>query len=332
MAGSEWISAEGEIEFDTVVELEAFLAKEGLSGSFEVRLNSGGGDLSGGLRLGEFFRQHEFSTVAGSTSAPNEYGHHERLPGRCVSAASLAFIGGKHRDANAGEVGVHQFYDYHAFMNPDLKVFGAREMSEHQNLNALLVNYAIQMGVDPRFVAAGSATVPEEMHFFSTQELDDYHIRWMPWEYEPWQLLPRAGGIVARSATRDRSEWAELLAIPSLTLRIEALVALDMEAALSQAGFVVEGIVDTESDAITEAQRLGPDVVLMDIALREGSGIAAAHAIGNSACIIFVSGNSDQRTLEEAGTTPAAAFISKPFTAESLARQVKAACYKHDRE
>lgn len=116
------------------------------------------------------------------------------------------------------------------------------------------------------------------------------------------------------------------VAIRVLIVEDEALVALDMEAALSEAGFVVEGIVDTESDAISETERLNPDVVLMDVALREGSGIAAAHAIGNFACIIFVSGNSDQRTLAETGATSAAAFVNKPFTAESLVRAVRAAC------
>jgi DNA-binding NarL/FixJ family response regulator len=64
-------------------------------------------------------------------------------------------------------------------------------------------------------------------------------------------------------------------------------------------------------------------VILMDIALREGSGIAAARAIGNAACIVFVSGNSDQRTLAATG---AAAFLSKPFTADSLVCVVRAAC------
>jgi DNA-binding NarL/FixJ family response regulator len=111
-----------------------------------------------------------------------------------------------------------------------------------------------------------------------------------------------------------------------LIVEDEALIAMDMEMALSQAGFEVVATVDTEADAIAACERLEPDVVLMDITLREGNGIMAAGAIMRSspARVIFVSGNSDPKTLAAARALAGAGFIRKPF-GDNLALLVAAA-------
>lgn len=218
-AGSEWISAEGNIEDDTVSEFEAFLEDRGISGPREIRINSVGGNLEGGIRLGEFIRKHGFSTVAGSTG-PDEYGHEERLSGTCQSAASMVFIAGKNREADAGDIGVHQFYYPDAIQQPEKVQYNSIHLSEDQAFHGFLVDYIARMGVDVGFIAKASATTPDDMYFFSEDELNRYRIRWQPWEYEPWQLLPWKGGIIARSVTRDGSEWAEIFAKPDLSLRL----------------------------------------------------------------------------------------------------------------
>jgi response regulator NasT len=109
-----------------------------------------------------------------------------------------------------------------------------------------------------------------------------------------------------------------------LIVEDEALIAMDMTQALSRAGFEVLGVVDTEADAVDANNRLQPDVILMDITLREGSGISAARAIMDSsaALVIFVSGNSDPRTLGLVRALGAVAFIRKPFTGDELPQLV----------
>jgi DNA-binding NarL/FixJ family response regulator len=107
-----------------------------------------------------------------------------------------------------------------------------------------------------------------------------------------------------------------------LIVEDEALVALDIEVALQEAGYTVLGTVDTQDEAIAEARQLQPDIVVMDITLRQGDGIAASRAIGSQACIVFVSGNSDPRTLAAARHASPAGFLSKPFTADELVRAV----------
>jgi two-component system, response regulator PdtaR len=109
-----------------------------------------------------------------------------------------------------------------------------------------------------------------------------------------------------------------------LIVEDEALVAISMESALSEAGFEIVGLVDTEADAVAEAQRIHPDIVLLDITLREGDGIAAAKEIQTKlkTHIIFVSGNSDPTTLTLANKINASGFIRKPFVADRFAMLV----------
>ncbi len=102
------------------------------------------------------------------------------------------------------------------------------------------------------------------------------------------------------------------------------MVALNIESALLEAGFEILGIVDTEADVIAAAERLRPDVVILDITLRDGSGISAAKVIKRILAIpiIFVSGNSDPTTLAAASDVKPAAFIRKPFVTERFAALV----------
>lgn len=98
----------------------------------------------------------------------------------------------------------------------------------------------------------------------------------------------------------------------------EALVAISMESALAEAGFEIVGLVDTEADAVAEAERTDPDIVLLDITLRQGDGIAAAKQIQAKlkTHVIFVSGNSDPNTLAAANKINPAGFIQKPFVTD----------------
>ncbi len=114
------------------------------------------------------------------------------------------------------------------------------------------------------------------------------------------------------------------LGLRVLIVEDEALVAISMECALAEAGFEIVGLVDTEADAVAEAERILPDIVLMDITLREGDGIAAAKEIQTKlkTHIIFVSGNSDPSTLAAANKINPAGFIRKPFVSDRFAMLV----------
>ena len=109
-----------------------------------------------------------------------------------------------------------------------------------------------------------------------------------------------------------------------LIVEDESLVAMNMELTLVEAGFRVVAVVDTEKDAIEAAQRLRPDVVLMDVTLRDGDGIVAAAEIYRmlQLPVIFVTGNTDMRTLNAIKQVPSSGLIRKPFVSDRLAALV----------
>ena len=110
------------------------------------------------------------------------------------------------RDANDGEIGVHQFYNEATINDPSGKLFDAIDLSRNQLISALVIDYVFRMGADPRVVSIASATLPSEMHFFSKKELDELKVNWSPDSFEPWAIEPFGSGVVAYSKTRDKKE------------------------------------------------------------------------------------------------------------------------------
>jgi two-component system, response regulator PdtaR len=131
---------------------------------------------------------------------------------------------------------------------------------------------------------------------------------------------PRNNPLTSGKPETERAVLRRILIVED-----EALVAMNMESALVEEGFDVVGIVDTEADAVAAAYRFKPDVVLMDITLREGDGISAARAILKDFAvrIVFVSGNSDPLTLAAAQEMKPAGFIRKPFITHQFANLVR---------
>lgn len=211
--GSEWIAAEGEISDDTVEDLSSYLKKEYSFDknpvAWDIRLNSPGGSLIGGVKLGEWIRNHGFGSEVG-TSIPGGPSWWQRSPGTCASACAFAFIGGVARYADPGQVGVHQFFNQVSLRDPSAKMFNAIDLSAQQLVSALLIDYAYRMGVDPRFVSIAASTSPGDMHFLDAQELDDLKVRWNPKEFEPWAIEPSGRGVIAFTKTRDKSVTAAL--------------------------------------------------------------------------------------------------------------------------
>jgi hypothetical protein len=85
-----WIAARGEITADTAARFEAYIrtTRGGRCGS--VRIHSPGGSLVGGIRLGEMFRKHGCSVIAGDSAPYVDAGKatpwFEEKPGFCYSS------------------------------------------------------------------------------------------------------------------------------------------------------------------------------------------------------------------------------------------------------
>jgi CheY-like chemotaxis protein len=116
-----------------------------------------------------------------------------------------------------------------------------------------------------------------------------------------------------------------------LVVEDDYFVSLQTEDALKEGGYEVVGTVRTAREAIEWAQRLLPDLVLMDIRLAEGSdGISAAVEIMRRYRIhsIFATAHSDDGTKSRAAEALPAGWLTKPFSNAALLQAVEAAFTK----
>ncbi|GKS57053.1 DNA-binding response regulator [Nitrospira sp.] len=87
------------------------------------------------------------------------------------------------------------------------------------------------------------------------------------------------------------------------------------------------GEAQTAADAVREAQRLKPDVVLLDIRLPDGSGIEACREI-LATCphtkVLFLTSYADDDTVRAAVLSGAQGYVLKDIRTESLVSTIKA--------
>lgn len=117
-----------------------------------------------------------------------------------------------------------------------------------------------------------------------------------------------------------------------LIVEDEGLVAKDIKNRLMRLGYDVAAIVSTGEEAVSKAEELRPDLILMDIMLRgRMDGIEAADIIRASFNIpvLFLTAYSDSKTLERAKITEPYGYILKPFDERELHITVEMAIYKH---
>jgi DNA-binding NtrC family response regulator len=116
-----------------------------------------------------------------------------------------------------------------------------------------------------------------------------------------------------------------------LVVEDEAIVALDIEERLKRLGYEVVGIVDSAADAIAQAGELRPDLVLMDVELRNGpDGIVAAERLRAEVGVpvVFLTAYADPETLDRAKRASPHGYVVKPFDERDLRATVEIALYR----
>ena len=137
-----------------------------------IELSSKGGDLYEGLKLGYLFREFDIATVV-------------RKEDLCLSACALAFLGGTQSHARqpptpgrsleiGGQLGFHNFYltspgDLSA-SSKDAREGVVTGFTVARGGAAALVRYAVQMGIDPAFVARMMGQPPEAWEYVETDD------------------------------------------------------------------------------------------------------------------------------------------------------------------
>ncbi len=110
-----------------------------------------------------------------------------------------------------------------------------------------------------------------------------------------------------------------------LIVEDESIIALNLKYDLEDLGYEVIDIVDTGDDAIDKAVEYRPDLTVMDINLKgDINGIQAAKKIlALDLAVIYLTANTDDITFNEAtSTSPASAFIPKPYDINTLSKNV----------
>jgi PAS domain S-box-containing protein len=123
--------------------------------------------------------------------------------------------------------------------------------------------------------------------------------------------------------------------IQVLIVEDEYIIAANLQENLESLGYGVLDIVSSAVEAIEAAIELHPDLVLMDVQLQgEMDGIQAAEQIWNhlKIPIIYVTGHSDQSTVERAKITFPFGYILKPVKGKELYVAIETALNRYERE
>jgi CheY-like chemotaxis protein len=117
-----------------------------------------------------------------------------------------------------------------------------------------------------------------------------------------------------------------------LIVEDERLIASDLRRRLQRMGHAVVGLVASGEEAIAQAHRLRPGLVLMDIRLRGlMDGVEAAQHIRAryDIPVVFMSAYTTVETLEHLWRTGLEGYLSKPFFESQLRLAIERALETH---
>lgn len=116
-----------------------------------------------------------------------------------------------------------------------------------------------------------------------------------------------------------------------LIVEDDMILSMVLERMILKLNHSVVGKVISGRDAIDTAQKLGPDLILMDIQLKDDiDGISAMHEIRNNSNVpvIYITGNSDEYNLSRAKETDFVDYLIKPIRMSDLKNSINKAFSK----
>ncbi len=107
----------------------------------------------------------------------------------------------------------------------------------------------------------------------------------------------------------------------------EALIRLDLAEMLREEGYEVVGEAGDGQEAVDLAERLRPDLVIIDVKMPRRDGIDAASEIAGKriAPIVMLTAFSQRELVERARDAGAMAYLVKPFSAGDLVPAIELA-------
>lgn len=138
-----------------------------------VYINSAGGDVEEGIKLGCVIRAFDMDTSIGmytlsSKCDDDPIAYRIFNAGRCFSAATLMYAGGRLRHYPEGtKFGVHRF----AYRNPLLE-----DIERSQELSAGIAKFLEKMGVSLEFLNLSASTASNQLHELNEKQLRKFRM------------------------------------------------------------------------------------------------------------------------------------------------------------
>lgn len=107
----------------------------------------------------------------------------------------------------------------------------------------------------------------------------------------------------------------------------EALIRLDLAEMLIDAGYDVVGQASNGEEAVSLAESLRPDLIIMDVKMPVMDGLTAAETIGEQRIcpVIMLTAFSQKELVERARDAGVMAYIVKPFTVSDVTPAIEVA-------
>ncbi len=106
-----------------------------------------------------------------------------------------------------------------------------------------------------------------------------------------------------------------------LLVEDEAILAMNVQDKLIDLGYGVLAIAESGEAAIRLVEQFSPDLILMDIKLKDGiDGVEAARLIRlkHAVPIVFMTAYGDEQTMQRALATRPQGYLVKPFRPHQL--------------
>ena len=153
IGSARYVYLDGPIDSDAAKRFEAFVDGNDIPYTSVVVLNSPGGSLIAGIELGRAIRKRGYSTDVGRRTKSEGRDSYE--PALCMSACTMAFIGGRFRYmSDRSRLGVHRFYSTEKSDN-------ASDVA--QMMSALVVAFIKDMEVDTAMFTLSTQAGRDEM-------------------------------------------------------------------------------------------------------------------------------------------------------------------------
>ena len=115
-----------------------------------------------------------------------------------------------------------------------------------------------------------------------------------------------------------------------LIIEDEDFIAMDLQNKFKYWGYSTTMIASSQ-EALKIANKIKPDIILINIDLKDNNGINLAQKITNNSdsAIVYITGYLDEKNMKLMRSTKPYGYISTPFEENQLKYTVEDAIYRH---